>query len=99
MDIYLVPPSPEFRDDVLGQEFRIASRYENINVWNMQATVQNILELFDELYFVKEKVMHLIVRYRISDESVQGIRIPVLLVYSVVQCDGNDMLPVRSRRQ
>ena len=57
----MIPSSPKLRDDVGRKEFRVASRYVDIGVFDMQKRIQHILELVYVLHFVKQNEIVLLV--------------------------------------
>ena len=65
-EMNLVSSSYEFCNNILWQEFWIASSYISISISNMQKPIQNIIKFWNELYFIKKDVIPVLIWYAVS---------------------------------
>ena len=75
MNTNFVTASTKLRNDIFGKEFGIGTRNKDINVGDMQVTVQDIFEFVDKLNLIQENVVHILVRDLCVDVVEQFIRV------------------------
>ena len=89
----LITPAPEFRDDVPGKEFGVASGDVDIHIGHTHEAVQHGLKFPQQLHLIQEDVIHPIVHQPLLHGWVQDLRVPELFILKGIKGNFNNMIP------
>ena len=88
----LVSPAPELGDNILGQEFCVATGDIHIHIGNAHKAVEHRLKLTQKLHFVKQDVVFLVIDHLLFHIGIENFWIAVLFVFIGIERNFNNMI-------